>query len=388
MDLNTIRQDTIGCSDKIFLNSAGSSLMPKIVVETITNYLYHEQQIGGYMAAGRNAESIGQFYEEAAKLINTRPSNIAFVNSSTDGYAKALSSIPFEKGDCIITTNNDYISNQIAFISLQKRFQIKIIRAADLPDHELDLEDFEKLIRKHQPKLIAVTHIPTNSGLVQNVEAVGRLCRQYDILYLVDACQSVGQRVVDVEKINCDFLTATGRKFMRGPRGTGFLYVSDRILHAEMAPLFLDSNGAQWTEFDHYQLNGTARRFELFERSNALLMGFKEALRYANTIGMAAIENYNRELSGKLRVNLQNSGYRILDQGNQLSSIVTFCQKDNKIDKIQKVLNENSVFFTVSNKTNALIDFTFKNVDHAIRLSPHYFNTAEEIEVVSGLLAR
>ncbi|MGG7437974.1 aminotransferase class V-fold PLP-dependent enzyme [Chryseobacterium arthrosphaerae] len=388
MDLNTIRQDTIGCSDKIFLNSAGSSLMPKIVVETITNYLYHEQQIGGYMAAGRNAESIGQFYEEAAKLINTRPSNIAFVNSSTDGYAKALSSIPFEKGDCIITTNNDYISNQIAFISLQKRFQIKIIRAANLPDHELDLEDFERLIRKHQPKLIAVTHIPTNSGLVQNVEAVGKLCRQYDILYLVDACQSVGQRVVDVEKINCDFLTATGRKFMRGPRGTGFLYVSDRVLHAEMAPLFLDSNGAQWTEFDHYQLNGTARRFELFERSNALLMGFKEALRYANTIGMAAIENYNRELSGKLRTNLQNSGYRILDQGNQLSSIVTFCQKDNKIDKIQKVLNENNVFFTVSNKTNALIDFTFKNVDHAIRLSPHYFNTAEEIEVVSGLLAR
>ncbi|MDG4654588.1 aminotransferase class V-fold PLP-dependent enzyme [Chryseobacterium arthrosphaerae] len=388
MDLNTIRQDTIGCSDKIFLNSAGSSLMPKIVVETITNYLYHEQQIGGYLAAGRNAESIGQFYEEVAKLINTRPSNIAFVNSSTDGYAKALSSIPFEKGDCIITTNNDYISNQIAFISLQKRFQIKIIRAANLPDHELDLEDFERLIRKHQPKLIAVTHIPTNSGLVQNVEAVGKLCRQYDILYLVDACQSVGQRVVDVEKINCDFLTATGRKFMRGPRGTGFLYVSDRVLHAEMAPLFLDSNGAQWTEFDHYQLNGTARRFELFERSNALLMGFKEALRYANTIGMAAIENYNRELSGKLRANLQNSGYRILDQGNQLSSIVTFCQKDNKIDKIQKVLNENSVFFTVSNKTNALIDFTFKNVDHAIRLSPHYFNTVEEIEVVSGLLAR
>ncbi|WP_278381310.1 aminotransferase class V-fold PLP-dependent enzyme [Chryseobacterium arthrosphaerae] len=388
MDLNTIRQDTIGCSDKIFLNSAGSSLMPKIVVETITNYLYHEQKIGGYMAAGRNAESIGQFYEEAAKLINTRPSNIAFVNSSTDGYAKALSSIPFEKGDCIITTNDDYISNQIAFISLQKRFQIKIIRAANLPDHELDLEDFERLIRKHQPKLIAVTHIPTNSGLVQNVEAVGKLCRQYDILYLVDACQSVGQRVVDVEKINCDFLTATGRKFMRGPRGTGFLYVSDRVLHADMAPLFLDSNGAQWTEFDHYLLNGTARRFELFERSNALLMGFKEALRYANTIGMAAIENYNRELSRKLRTNLQNSGYRILDQGNQLSSIVTFCQKDNKIDKIQKVLNENSVFFTVSNKTNALIDFTFKNVDHAIRLSPHYFNTAEEIEVVSGLLAR
>lgn len=386
MDLNKIRQDTIGCSDKIFLNSAGSSLMPKIVVEAITDCLYEEQQIGGYRVAGRNTESISQFYIEAAKLINTNPSNIAFVNSSTDGYAKALSSIPFKKGDCIMTTNDDYISNQIAFISLQKRYQIEIIRSSNLSDHELDLEDFEKLIKKHQPKLVAVTHIPTNSGLIQNVEAVGQLCRQYDILYLVDACQSVGQIVVDVEKIKCDFLTVTGRKFMRGPRGTGFLYVSDKVLNNEMAPLFLDSNGAHWTEFDDYQLKKTAKRFELFERSNADLLGLKEALRYANDIGMFTIENYNRKLAETLRTNLQNNGFRILDKGNRLGSIVTFCEKDGRVEKSSKILTDHNVYFKVNDRSNALIDFTHKNVDHAIRLSPHYFNTIEEIEEVSRLL--
>ncbi|WEK70835.1 MAG: aminotransferase class V-fold PLP-dependent enzyme [Candidatus Chryseobacterium colombiense] len=386
MNLDVIREETPGCSDKIFLNSAGASLMPRSVVNATIEFLYEEQEIGGYEAVVQNSEKIGYFYEEAAKLINAKPSNIAFVSSSTDGYAKALSSIDFKEGDCIITTNDDYISNQIAFISLQKRYHIEIIRTANLPDHELDLEDLENLIKKHSPKLIAVTHIPTNSGLIQNVEGVGKLCRQYDVLYLVDACQSVGQIVVDVEKIHCDFLTATGRKFMRGPRGTGFLYVSDKVLHHTMYPLFLDSIGARWISFDDFQLCETAKRFELFERPYPALVGFTEALRYANAIGINQIENYNRLLSDTLRTHLKESGFRVLDQGNRLSSIVTFCQADGKTEKIYQILTDNNVFFKEHRKGDALIDFSFKEVDHAIRLSPHYFNTMEEIEKVSEIL--
>ncbi|WP_276966147.1 aminotransferase class V-fold PLP-dependent enzyme [Chryseobacterium sp.] len=386
MNLEVIRQDTPGCSGKIFLNSAGASLMPQSVVETTIKFLYEEQELGGYAAAVQNPGIINQFYEETAKLINTKPSHIAFVSSSTDGYAKALSSIDFREGDCIITTNDDYISNQIAFISLQKRYHIEVIRVDNLPDHELDLEAFENLIKKYNPKLIAVTHIPTNSGLIQNIEGVGKLCRQYDVLYLVDACQSVGQIVVDVEKIHCDFLTATGRKFIRGPRGTGFLYVSDKVLNKKIYPLFLDSFGAQWTAFDDFQLNDTAKRFEFFERPYAALAGFAEALRYANAIGMDQIENYNRKLTDTLRINLQNYDFRVLDQGNRLSSIVTFCQPDGRVENIHKVLSDQKVFFKENSRQDALIDFTFKNVNHAIRLSPHYFNTMEEIERVSQLL--
>lgn len=386
IDFNTIRQETSGCTDKIFLNSAGGSLMPKIVAETMTDHILLEQQHGAYESAGRKSEQLNQFYVEAAKMINTQPDNIAFTVSSTDAYAKALSSIEFRDRDVIITTNDDYVSNQMAFFSLQKKRGVKLMRVKNLSNHELDLKDLENLIKKYNPKLVAVTHIPTNSGLIQNVEGVGKICRQYDVLYLVDACQSVGQLVVDVEKIGCDFLTATGRKFLRGPRGTGFLYVSGRVLAKNMAPVFLDMNGAQWTDFDDYTLLKTAKRFELWETSISSFLGLTEALRYANGIGLQNIENYNKKLAETLRNGLLNNGLRVLDRGWNLSSIVTFVAKDGDIENIYRILKENKVYFSVSNKSNALIDFTMKGLDRAIRLSPHYFNTSEEIEKVVRML--
>lgn len=387
MNTDKIRLDIRGLSDKkIFLNNAGSSLMPSVVVDSMVNYLQQEEQSGGYEVAERNADHLEKFYNETAKLINAKPFNIAFATSATEAYTKALSSIIFKEGDTIITTADDYISNQITFISLQKKLNLKIIRMKNLPDHELDLDDLEVLIKKHHPRIVAVTHIPTNSGLIQNVEGVGKICREYDILYLVDACQSVGQMDVDVKKINCDFLTATGRKFMRGPRGTGFLYVSDKVLEQNYAPLLLDMRGAKWSEFDDYELFDSAKRFEHWELSYASLLGFTEALQYANAIGLDAIEKYNKNLSQTLRNNLQNSGFKIWDIGKNLSSIVTFSGPKGDLENIQKVLKENNIFFSVTYKNSALIDFTRKNINGIVRLSPHYFNTREEIETVSELL--
>lgn len=389
MNIDIIRQDTRGLSDgKIFLNNAGSSLMPSVVVDSMIDYLELEEQLGGYEVANRNAEVLEEFYDETGRLINAKPSNIAFATSATEAYAKALSSIMFKEGDVIITTADDYISNQITFISLQKKLKVNVIRTKNLPDNELDLEDLEHLIKKHNPKLIAVTHIPTNSGVIQNVEGVGKLCKQYDILYLVDACQSVGQLAVDVEKIGCDFLSATGRKFMRGPRGTGFLYVSDKILEQNYAPLLLDMRGADWTEFDDYELFKTAKRFESWEISYASLMGFTNALQYANHIGLHVIEHYNKGLSERLRENLKNSGFNVWDWGKNLSSIVTFSGPDGDLEKIQQVLKENNVFFSVTHKNSALIDFTKKNISGIVRLSPHYFNTVEEVDRVLNILKK
>lgn len=387
MNTDKIRQEIRGLSDgKLFFNNAGSSLMPNIVVDSMIDYLQQEEQFGGYEVANKNAELLENFYTETAKLINCKPSNIAFMTSATEAFSKALSSIIFKEGDTVITTVDDYISNQITFISLQKRLNVKIIRIKKLKNNELDLEDLENLIKQNHPKLVAVTHIPTNSGLVQDIEAVGKICRQYDILYLADCCQSVGQMVVDVEKIGCDFLTATGRKFMRGPRGSGFLYVSDRVLEQDYAPILLDMRGAHWSEYNNYELFKTAKRFEHWEVSYAAVLGMMEAVKYANIIGLNNIENYNKKLAETLRKNLENGGFKVLDIGKNLSSIVTFCGPDNDLDNIQKVLKENNVFFSVSYKNSALIDFTDKKVDGAVRLSPHYFNTLEEIEKVSDIL--
>lgn len=387
MNTDKIRQEIRGLSDgKLFFNNAGSSLMPNIVVDSMLDYLKQEEQFGGYEVANKNADLLENFYTETAKLINCKPSNIAFMTSATEAFSKALSSIIFKEGDTVITTVDDYISNQITFISLQKRLNVKIIRIKKLEDNELDLEDLENLIKQNHPKLVAVTHIPTNSGLIQDIEAIGKICRQYDILYLTDCCQSVGQMVVDVEKIGCDFLTATGRKFMRGPRGSGFLYVSDRVLEQDYAPILLDMRGAHWSEYNNYELFKTAKRFEHWKVSYAAVLGMMEAVKYANIIGLNNIENYNKKLAETLRKYFEKGGFKVLDIGKNLSSIVTFCGPDNDLDNIQKVLKENNVFFSVSYKNSALIDFTDKKVDGAVRLSPHYFNTLEEIEKVSDIL--
>ena len=387
MNIQKIRKDTRGLSDgKLFFNSAGSSLMPNIVVDKMVDYLKQEEMSGGYEVANRNEKLLEEFYTETAKLINGKPSNIGFMTSATEAFAKAISSIVFQENDVVITTIDDYISNQITFISLQKRLKIKVIRIRKLENNALDLDDLEKLIQKHQPKLVAVTHIPTNSGLIQDIVGVGKICRKYNILYLADCCQSVGQMPVDVAEIGCDFLTATGRKFLRGPRGSGFLYVSDRALEQDYAPILLDHRGAHWSADDDYELFRTAKRFEHFETSYAAIVGMAEAVKYANNIGLHNIEKHNKTLVETLRNNLENGGFKVLDWGENLSSIVTFCGADNDLENIQKVLRENNVFFSVSYKNSALIDFTDKKVDGAVRLSPHYFNTLEEVEKVSEIL--
>ena len=387
MDINLIRQDTKGCHDKIFLNSAGCSLPPKVILEKMFAYFEQEEQLGGYAVEAMRAKELAQFYDEAAKLVNCQPHNIAFTYSASDAYTKALSSIPFTEGGTILTTDDDYISNQIGFFSLQKRFNLNILRSNNLENGLIDLEDFEEKVRKHKPTLVAITHIPTNSGLVQQAEDVGAICKKYNVWYLLDSCQSVGQMPVDVEKIGCDFLNATGRKFLRGPRLTGFLYVSDKALEAGLEPLYIDRRGADWTSFDDYTVKKDAKRFESME-INAGVIGLKEAIAYANNIGLDKIYDYNIELIKRLRANLsQHPSVQILDKGDTLCSLFTFYMHGKNLEDMVSVLKSKDVVFSTSLKHFALIDFTKKGVDWAIRFAPHYFNTMVEIDNVSDIVA-
>jgi cysteine desulfurase/selenocysteine lyase len=387
MDIDLIRKETKGCSDKIFLNSAGSSLVPDVVLDKMISYLRQEAVIGGYTLSNQSADEIHELYVQAAILLNCSPENIAYTSSATDAYAKAITAVNFKQGDVILTTDDDYISNQLSFLSLKDRFGIKIVRADNLSNGNLDLESFERLVIRHEPKLVALTHIPTNSGLVQPAAEVGAICRKYNILYLLDACQSVGQMLVDVKKTGCDFLTATGRKFIRGPRGTGFLYVSDRVLATDMAPLVFDNNGASWTGTDEYKLEATAKRFEFFESSMAGKLGMASALKYINDIGISNIEKYNMELMQNFRAGLaQVEGLQLHDHGSQLSNILTFTTSNRPLEETAKLLSENRVYFSMSFRNLALIDFNKKDLDAVIRFSPHYFNTIQELEKITDIL--
>ena len=386
-DLNKVRQDTPSCQDRIFLNSAGSSLMPNQVLNRMKTYLDEEAVHGGYKLYEMYAGEINEFYLETAKILNCQPHNIAYTFNATDAFAQAVFSIPFEKGDIIITSDDDYVSNHIQFNALYQRFGVQTVRVNNLENGELDLIHLERLIKEHNPRLVSITHVPTNTGKVQDVEAVGNLCEMYDILYIVDACQSVGQMPVDVEKIKCDFLSVTGRKFLRGPRGTGFLFISDRVLKMGLTPLRLDGWSANWVAPNRFDFHESARRFEVYEQSYSCTLGLKEAIRYANDIGMEDIYTYNQELLTRLRSNLASDGdILFLDNGEHLVNIFTFQKNGVSKTDLENVLTQNRVYFSSAFRGSALIDFDKKGVDWAIRLSPHYFNTMQEIDKVSEII--
>jgi len=383
INTEALRNDTPGCREKVHFNNAGASLMPKPVIQAIENHIRLEASEGGYEAADQKATEVNGFYESAARLLNGKASNIAFTSSATNSYARALSCIPFEKGDKVLIANEDYISNQLAFLSLQKRWGIHLLRATSLPDGGVDVDDMKRLMDKHLPRLVSLTHVPTNSGLVQPVERVGNLCRERGISYLVDACQSVGQFPVDVTKIQCDFLSATFRKFLRGPRGTGFLYVSDDILKKNWEPLFIDMRGADWTGDNEYKLRADARRFEEWELPYALVLGAKAALDYALSVGLADIQSKNKILCERFRQGVGTiPGLDLLDLGKQQSSIITVRIPRWQPKDLLEALRKQNINTSISYRNFALIDFEKKGVDWALRVSPHYFNTEGEIDLL------
>jgi len=383
VDVDRVRADTRGCANRIHFNNAGAALPPDVVVAAMTEHLELEAELGGYEAADAKSDAIADFYAAAAEVLGCKPGNIAFASNATDAFARALSAIPFAAGDVVLTTRDDYISNQIAFLSLRRRFAIDVVHAPNASEGGVDVDAMARLMREHRPRLVAVTHIPTNSGLVQPVVEIGRRCRELDLLYLVDACQSVGQYRVDVEQLGCDFLSATCRKFLRGPRGTGLLFVSDRALAHGYEPLFVDMRGARWVAPDRYEPVETAARFEDWEFPYAAVLGVAAAVRYALAVGVDAIAERTPALGTALRRGLEDiDAVRVLDRGPELCAIVTFTVAGRSSEIVQSELGRRGINSSVSYRDYALYDFGDKAVDACVRLSPHYYNTEAEVDTV------
>ncbi len=388
IDIQQLRKDTPGIAHCTHLNNAGASLQPAPVIQAVQEYLQEEALHGGYETAEARSKDLQDFYRTGARLLHTSSANLEFMSSgATEAYNKALSSIPLQRGDVILTTDDDYSSNQIAFLFLEKKQGVQIVRAAKQPEGGVDVNSMETLIKKHHPKLVAVTHVPTNSGLIQDVESIGQLCREQDIWYLVDACQSAGQMPLDVQKIGCDFLSATLRKWLRGPRGAGFLFTSDKVLQAGLEPVFPDLSGATWTEPNAYTLSDKATRFGYFEKNYALVVGSKVAMDYAINIGLESIAQRVQELADYTRQQLSAlPGWRVLDLGKNKCGIVTAHYENKRPVHFNKALNAANINAGFARTYNAVIDFREKGVDWAMRVSPHYYNTREEIDHLIAVL--
>ncbi|NIG53382.1 aminotransferase class V-fold PLP-dependent enzyme [Chitinophaga sp. Cy-1792] len=380
MNLNTLRTDTPGCDNIIHLNNAGAALMPRPVVTTIEQYLKEEADFGGYETADKHAADLSTFYDLTAQLLQTQPRNIAFTTNATDSYNKALTAVPFEEGDVVLLTENDYPSNFISLISLQKRYGIKLVLVKNAPNGEVDLEDLEEKLRTYHPKLVSITHIPTSSGLIQPAEAAGEIISKYDTLYLLDACQSLGQLPVTAAATKADFISGTARKWLRGPRGTGLLYVSDKALDMGLEPLLPDFAGATWTGPFSYTHRNDAKRFELWEKSQALQMGTIAALKYLLDLGIENVYTRCQMLAAELRLALEEvPGVKLQDRGDRLSAIITFTVDGKQEAGAKQFFRDRGINIYTTSKPSAVIDFQEKGIDWVMRVSPHYYNDGEEL---------
>ena len=386
------RRDTPGCEGLIHLNNAGAALMPAPVLEAIRSHLALETEIGGYEAEEAVADRVREAHELLGRVIGAGPENMAIVENATVAVSQALSAFDFHPGDVLVTTRHDYTSNQLMYLSLSRRLGIEVLRADELPEGGVDPESVRRLVAHPRCQLVSLTWIPTNSGLVQAAEEVGEICEAAGVPYLVDACQAVGQLPVDVGRLRCDYLAATARKFLRGPRGIGFLYVSRRALDRGDAPLYIDMHGAGMVDPERFVLAPDAKRFENWEFPYALVLGLGEAARYALEAGIEETGARAVQLAAEVREKAGAlPGARIADQGSRLCAIATVEVPGKDADDLVNRLHQAGVNFNVSQMGEGPYNAPEAGSPHVLRISPHYYNTSEEIDravaVLGDLLA-
>lgn len=395
IDVASVRADTPGCENVLHFNNAGASLPPEIVLERVKAHLDLEAEMGGYEAADRTADEYERVYAAIARMLGCAAEEIALVESATRAWDAAFYALAenFQRGDKILTAANEYVSNYIAFLQVARKRGAEIIAVPGEPGGDISLPALEAAIEQHgkRVKLIALTHVPTNGGLVQPAAGVGRIARAHQIPFLLDACQSVGQMPLDVEVLGCDMLSGTGRKYLRGPRGTGFLYVRQSLLE-QLEPTPLDMRSAVWTARDQYEVRKDARRFETWESSMACRLGLGVAVEYAMAVGLDKIAARVAMLAETLREQLARiSGVTVRDMPGNGSQprcgIVTFTHERHAAQTVFECMRDQGINVRVTAVGFTRLDMEQRGLTEMVRASVHYYNTEEEIARCSQAIA-
>lgn len=375
--LQQLREETDGVKRVIHFNNAGSSLPPNVVRDAMIEYLTEEAELGGYETHTKHFEQLESTYELIAQLIGAQKEEIAIVENATVAWNAAFQSIPFQDGDEIITNQSDYASNYLSYLYHQNDLTVKVLPS--LASGDPDVEALDRFITS-KTKLVSITHMPTNGGLVNPAEAIGEVCKKHGVLYLLDACQSVGQYPIDVERIGCDMLSTTGRKYLRAPRGTGFLYVRKGIQDS-LRPQWIDLHSAEWTGTHTYDVRNDARKFENWEGNRAALIGLNKALDYLLNIGIKNIWERTQLLGTKLRQGLAEVPSVVLrDIGTVKSGIVSFTHEGLSAEEVKRKLFTSHINVSWNGVPNTLLDMKERGLTEVVRASVHYYNSEEEIE--------
>ncbi len=386
LDIKKLRDETPGCANVTHLNNAGAGLMPQPVLEATKGMLDLEANIGGYEAAAEWGDKLEHTYDAIANLINAdHREEIAIIENATRAFDMAFYSLPFEPGDKILTSVTEYASNVISYLHVCQKTGAELVVVPNDQHGQMSVDALETML-DDKVKLISLSHIPTNGGLVQPVAEIGRIAREAGVLYMVDACQSVGQVPVDVQEIGCDFLAATSRKYLRGPRGTGFLYVNKEVIPA-LDPVMLDLHAATWVAPDRYEIRNDARRFENWETNFAGKVGLGVACDYAMDIGIEAGSERLRELAATLRSEIESiPGGKTHDLGLVKGGIVTFTVDGLDPDDIVAAWAKEKINANTSSVRSTRFDMEQRGIEKMVRASVHYYNTEEEIEKAMGIV--
>ena len=388
MDVDLARRDTPGARHVAHLNNAGASLPPTQVTAAVIGHLQREASIGGYEAAEAASDLIDHTYASIARLIGAAVDEVAVIENATRAWDMAFYGIPFERGDRILTARSEYASNVIAMSQVARRSGAVIELVDDDAFGQVCVGDLERRLTDDSApvKAVALGHVPTHGGLVNPVEAVGALCRDAGVLFLLDACQSVGQMPVDVTQIQCDVLVATGRKFLRAPRGTGFLYVRRAVLD-QLEPPFLDLHSATYDADRGFAMRTDSRRFETWESNVAAKIGLGVAAEYALGWGLDAIEDRVVHLSDYVRTELGAvRGVTVCDLGVRRCAIVSFSVDGWSATDVKRMLRDAGVNVSVSSPDHAPFDLPRRAPAGLVRASVHYYNTDEEIDRLMRVL--
>ena len=228
--------------------------------------------------------------------------------------------------------------------------------------------------------------MPTNGGLVNPAAEIGEVARRAGVPYLLDCAQSAGQIDLDVEEIGCDFLVGTGRKFLRGPRGTGFLYASPAILERTEPPV-VDHTRNLWTAPDRYEVGPDARRYENWEFNYAAVLGLGTAVEEALAWNVPIAGNVAASLAKELRERLHDAGFETFDLGARKCAIVTTVVPGLESTAVRDRLGEQGINVSVTTPGSTRLDFERRSLPDLLRLSPHYFNLPAELDTVVEALA-